>query len=275
MQQFDNVFFELLRLYQQYVETLIFDEKTGKAFFSALKEKMFNSYKSTQKDFKKRHKDAIECYVDTYIELLPQLGTYFRILYRIFDILSNSNISEEDKVKYAKIMRSQFSEDELFLIYYNSRSDYGEASVKYIKKFNLLKYLLILDKLEFKSSKKLDNKEIYSINLVLTEILDYLNTSKKKEFYKTYLKGRNAIKITPDKQSKLVITLYIKNSQIPTKYLQSGKGLESYSLEELSNLLLNVVSDYYISNNPESNLKSSEPEISKDKKSIVFSTEIK
>ena len=158
----------------------------------------------------------------------------------------------------------------------NSETDNMLTEINnYIKKFNLLKYLLILDKLEFKSSKKLDNKEIYSINLVLTEILDYLNTSKKKEFYKTYLKGRNAIKITPDKQSKLVITLYIKNSQIPTKYLQSGKGLESYSLEELSNLLLNVVSDYYISNNPESNLKSSEPEISKDKKSIVFSTEIK
>ena len=278
-QQFNNVFFGLLRLYEQYESNLVIKtdkgiEKRGKNSFTYMKELMSEKFKSKDCNFNIRHKNAIECYVDIYIKYMPLLGSYFRIIYRIFDLVSNADISDSEKVKYAKIMRSQFSEDELLLLYYDSCSDYGHAFIKYIKEFNILKHLPVCNKLEFITTKELDNQEIYSIQLVIQEIIDYLRVNNCGEFYKAYLKGRNSIKIERIYVSKLKIYIIEKKSVKTTDFLQSGKGLEKFSAKEISNLVIDVLMDYYLYNNHDIKIKDSKTENLDSKTTIITEIEI-
>jgi hypothetical protein len=65
-------------------------------------------------------------------------------------IIDDSSLSSEQKNFYSKIVRSQFTEFELFILYYNSQTQYGEKFYPLILRYNLLKHLPILTKLEFK-----------------------------------------------------------------------------------------------------------------------------
>ena len=56
-------------------------------------------------------------YMDFYVENRDKIAPYFRILYRILDLIDTSPLlegSEIDKQAYAKILRAQLTESELF-----------------------------------------------------------------------------------------------------------------------------------------------------------------
>ena len=82
--------------------------------------------------------------IDRYRSIYSQqtgLASYFRILYRILDLIATSEISDNEKVKYSKILRARFSEDELFLMRYNSLTSKGHKLGRYLWDYHILKHL--------------------------------------------------------------------------------------------------------------------------------------
>ena len=68
------------------------------------------------------------------------LGHYFRNLYHIFKFIKKSEI--ENKKSYTNLVRAQLSNDELFLLFYNSSSTLGKDKfLPLIEEYNLLKNL--------------------------------------------------------------------------------------------------------------------------------------
>ena len=83
------------------------------------------------------------------------LGHYFRNVYRIIKFVDESDLSEEDRQNYIKILRAQLSNHELVMLLYNSAYySKGKNFKKYIEKYALLNNLpkeLILDEEHMKA----------------------------------------------------------------------------------------------------------------------------
>nr|WP_275986046.1 putative phage abortive infection protein [Serratia ureilytica] len=67
-----------------------------------------------------------------------ELGHYFRFIYNIFKFIDESIVSNEDKIKYSKIIRAQLSDYELTIIFYNCLTWRGCESFKaLIEKYSI------------------------------------------------------------------------------------------------------------------------------------------
>lgn len=93
-----------------------------------------------EQNFNSRMAAAIDRYRSIYSRQTG-LASYFRILYRILDLIATSEISDNERVKYSKILRARFSEDELFLMRYNSLTSKGHKLGRYLWDYHILKHL--------------------------------------------------------------------------------------------------------------------------------------
>ena len=256
-QRFNNLFFELLRVYQEQVEELCIKgedgkEYCGKEFFEygqrdisdkvtcALEKNDFAeknriSYyirelvllKNTRKiDFAKLNRISYyirelvllkNSYSPFYLENRSKLAPYFRTLYRMFEVLENNEKLLGDKSKeYAKIIRAQLSESELFFIRYNAYSFYGKNLQKHINKYNLLKHLPVFELVEFKNVCDNDNIGIKSensesINAIYYDIRKTLKDILYNSNQKYKLGTSELIELSKfTKKHKLFITLQEK-----------------------------------------------------------------
>lgn len=90
-------------------------------------------------------------YADEYDRILaPQLGHYFRLLYRIFKVIDEADFGdktdETDKTRqhFAKIVRATLSDDELWLLFYNCASRKGNQKfMPLADKYNLFDTLCV------------------------------------------------------------------------------------------------------------------------------------
>lgn len=240
-QQFENKFFSLLKLYQDIISSMHYDvvessEKfIGKEFFLKHKVDIYTKYNPTNSFFKNR-KSAIDSYTNFYIHHKENVAHYFRTLYRMFRLIEETDYTGNEKMSYAKIIRAQLSEPELFFLNYNACTVYGKKFRELIISYNLTKHLPLLERLEFKEwNTKLNEEKRNSINILFEEIFDFLKTEKNK-FYKTYLKGRFAFTI--NKKDKSLEIIIIRNNNQPfSNYLQEGYGLDDFTNDELEKLL--------------------------------------
>lgn len=175
IQRFNDLFFSLLSLYQStlsdivgYVPNAAVAGNTvmagdiaadvggysggrkisGKEFFSYymtrfLKEFEYNGYYSRSRNA------ALNMFSEVYDSSALALSVYFRTVYRIFGLIDGSDLKEDEKIKYAKIMRAQLTRGELFFLHYNARTMTGEPTVGLINKYRVTKHLHALDYLEF------------------------------------------------------------------------------------------------------------------------------
>lgn len=128
-------------------------------------------------------KDSLIEINKTYFEIFNQerdrLSIYFKTIYRIMHLIDSSNIDEGKKQQYFKLFRSQFSENEQLLLYYNYLSDMGTKVRTYVVKYDFFKHLKILDRLEFNN--KLENLNKFQLENFLNNI-----TYRVKECLKKY-----------------------------------------------------------------------------------------
>lgn len=145
-QQFDRCFFSYLDVFSQLKNTLNKNENNNNYFstiYKKLKEvniegkNLFDSLKLIQKQ-----------YILIFQNEKDNLSHYFKTLYRIIRLIDSSQIEIEKKNQYFKFLRSQLSDSELLLIYYNCQSSMGVKVRPYIVKYELLKHLRVLDKVE-------------------------------------------------------------------------------------------------------------------------------
>lgn len=271
-QQFENTFFSLLDLYQNIVNSLHYEDftgiqSTGKEFFKTQKALCIFNYTPSDSFYKNRL-HAIETYTKFYIEHKESISHYFRTLYRIFRIIEVADLSLEDKIFYAKIVRAQLSESELFMINYNACTPYGKKFRPIIVSYNLIKHLPILERLEFSEWRnKISPEKVNSLNQLFIEIIEYLKSCIQnpnvQPFYKTYLKGKFALRINCLKSS-ITVKLYRNNRVIASNFIQQGFGLDDFSNEELEKLLKCFLVEI---------IKNSNYEILNDGSKIKFATD--
>ncbi len=158
-QKFENTFFNLLNLHHQIVNSIdLLSEKnitnfrsldskvvtiktTGKDCFVKFREEYTNIFsKKIKQKSKTELEHIINSYNDYYKKYQSDLGHYFRNLYHIFKFIKQSEI--DNKKMYTSLVRAQLSNDELFLLFYNSISSLGNEKFKpLIEEYQLLKNL--------------------------------------------------------------------------------------------------------------------------------------
>jgi hypothetical protein len=220
IQRFDDMFFELLRVYQEQVKELCIKgedgkEYCGKEFFAKGIEKMKQEFdKNCPKSNNSYKNSAKKAYMTFYENNKSKLGAYFRTLFRIFDLIDNSILDTKQRKEYAKIIRAQLSENELFFIRYNAMTIYSsDENKEYINKYNLLKHLPIFELVEFEKEckniniTKKENSE--SINAIYYDIRKTLKDILKKYNSNQYTLGTSkSIELSKfNKKHKLYITL--------------------------------------------------------------------
>jgi len=125
------------------------------------------------------HQHLIEIYTKLYYDNSDTLSIYFKTLYRLLKMIEMSQIEDEYRRRYAKTVRSQLSEKELLVLYYDYYSELGEKVRLIASKYYLLKHLNMMDKFEFCSeSFSKQRTSVISLLNILASVFD----SKIKEF---------------------------------------------------------------------------------------------
>lgn len=182
LQRFENTFFKLLEL-QNTITTNIQFQSTNKkyqgrevfiilkkAFEGALSRDFINNTDNVQN--KEQLYELFESFFVTYYdkEVSQYLSVYFRSLQSILEFLDSLQISsyssekiEEIKSQYAVIIQSQFSDYELYWIYYNGLCEKGKLFFKpLIEKYSILKFHS--NTLEVKNKQILRNKSVLKLS---------------------------------------------------------------------------------------------------------------
>jgi hypothetical protein len=139
-QRFDQAFFGLLSAYSEIVGGLKMDDSQGKktgrdcfiGFNLALRKQSGGEFKTI---LERTHGQISETYDTFWQKHQTQLGHYFRFLYNAFRFISEN--PEFAKPHHARLLRSQLSDQELQLLFYNCLSKYGQKFQTYAEKFAL------------------------------------------------------------------------------------------------------------------------------------------
>ena len=189
-------------------------------------------------DIDTRHKKAMDEFEKFYAEYLPIASLHFKLLYRIFSLVEDSDIPDLRKKEVAKIIRCQLSDQELFFLRYNAFSSYGEKMQDLINKYNILKHLQTLSTYEFAKYKKIINDEIainatnkalYSIRQETVKLLNSgngNNHSKEIELSKRYVVN---LKVNEDKSYSM--SVYCMEEVLSTEPIDNA--LDSLSNQKL------------------------------------------
>ena len=155
-QRFENTFFNMLSLQQEITNNLFYqDEKEneqtitqhtykGREVFKEIYENATVKYegliypKNTGLKLVLKHNgyNAYTAIADT-----TRFDHYFRNLYRIFKYIDTTDlINDDERYEYACIVRSQLSDYELIMLFFNGLSDNGKEKFKpLIEKYAILK----------------------------------------------------------------------------------------------------------------------------------------
>lgn len=161
-QRFENTFFNMLSLQQEIVANISFDEvKTIFDFNAHTQDEQRTSYNGRslfremylnlkvsidKKQFYQGVKGAIQANnysAYSYISATTRFDHYFRHLYRIFKYVDTSDlITEDERYDYACIIRSQLSDYELVMLFYNCLTTNGREKFKpLIEKYTIFNNL--------------------------------------------------------------------------------------------------------------------------------------
>lgn len=278
-QRFNDLFFELLHLYQSEVRELcgykervvnieednekeqLHVHKEGlqyndKDFFDEEKVKIQKGYRN-QFSFDKNRKRAVGYYMMFYTKHRSKIAVYYRTLYRIYELIDKTElISEIQKKEYAKMIRAQLTESELFFIRYNAMTIYGKQFVYYANKYNILKHLPAFELLEFKDWwERMNRIEQEGINMIYYTIRKAL----KDVFKQCDKKGSVEVLLFPNSTSKYQIwVLCRKKNDVELKlvvdnnsqhYTNEYSGLTKLEHKKIQQLLDCFIKEIFIYSN--------------------------
>lgn len=225
------------------------DKLKGQQYLKVIKKKMLEEYQSQAQDYASRKKDAVALFEKFYVEHRDTASVYFRLIYRLLQIIFNQDLDSTDKAPFAKMLRCQFTEEELFFIRYNAMTSNGKNIRKLLNQYNIQKHLPELSLLEFKFWYDFIDVNLHS------EVITYL-ISLRKTLIK-YDKQNEIDEIPPiggrytieaamqDDRKKYTLTLCRNLSESP-----STEGLpaafERFSRENLRDFLDDVLHELVI-----------------------------
>lgn len=245
-QRFNDLFFELLHLYQSEVKELNGEnvrivgvkkkkneekkftieteqiQYTDKDFFDEEKKKIQDRYQHSTA-YEDNIPKAINDYMVFYVKNRSKMAAYFRTLYRIFELIDKTDlISEQHKKEYAKIIRAQLTESELFFLRYDAMTFYGHQFIEYLNRYRVLKHLPAFELLEFKEWwKDMTDIEREGVNMIFHIICESLkdvfakgksNSNHQISLFPNSLKNKYQLTLTLTNMSDFKINMTIDNS---------------------------------------------------------------
>jgi putative phage abortive infection protein len=140
-QTFENTFFEMLSTLSRIVSQLrskvhrnVTDKPEGKEVFGILAAEFTSLYKGETNLGLQPEGRVSQAYDLFWNKHRPELSHYFRYLFNFFRLLSEADSA---KPYHAKILRSQISDEELILLFYNCLASSGKKMEKYAIEFEL------------------------------------------------------------------------------------------------------------------------------------------
>lgn len=143
----------LLDSYKRVIESFRTEDGKAKGLeaIKKISQELYKNYHEyDSRDLGNRIEDARQLFDSVYIKHRDVMAVYYRLLYQIFQVLWLSELDGSKKAMLSKMIRSQFTEDELLLLRYNCLTPNGEKMRFYINQFNLIKHLPLTHLLEFK-----------------------------------------------------------------------------------------------------------------------------
>lgn len=142
LQVFENTFFNMLKLHNDIVESMVVasagETISGRRGFKGLCQN-FNYYAC---NYAFDLKSCVATYDNFYTSNEDLLGHYFRVVYQIFSLVDNSTLLNDEKKKYADILRAQLSTYELILWAIHGLSKCGDENTKsIIERYFLLEFI--------------------------------------------------------------------------------------------------------------------------------------
>lgn len=140
LQRFENTLFNMVSVFNQIVNDIRFAkgneaEIRGRPALNEIYGKMLVDAGNMRDK-----RDSQKIYLDYYKTYSSQLAHYYRCLYGIFKFISENKFleSDEERIHYAKILRSQLSDQEILLLFYNvAVSGKGDKFLKYAESYEL------------------------------------------------------------------------------------------------------------------------------------------
>lgn len=153
IQQFETGFYSMLEVYK---------EIKNKIDFIELKE-LIDNKKGDNKKTESIHLEMVELYCDVYLSNREKLSHFYRMVYRLVNTVDSTDfLTCKEKYSYMKLLRAQYTDFEMVLLYYNSHTVYGEKFRPLILKYNLLKHIpfFIMPEFKFFLEEQRNNKVI-------------------------------------------------------------------------------------------------------------------
>lgn len=184
LQQFENNFFSYFDIYLK-VKDQLNGQAKSRDYFNELVKSISTSIKYSDlqgKNTIEAYQHVIQKYSEQFILKREGGSHYFRTLYRLVQIVKTNKIFDNDesqRMKYIKIIRSQLTENELLLIYYNIHSNNSGKARQLFHEYNILKHLPPLSKFEIKNKFRLSTSSSLKLSAffdhVSKSIIDFIN----------------------------------------------------------------------------------------------------
>lgn len=141
-QKFENSFFNMLAALDRIVSGIdLYNKKlqstqTGKDCFSTFYTRLTKIYRRNQAEYPKGLEDekVINAFQKFWRDHQLELATYFRFLYNTIRYIDES---ENSQPHHIRLLRSQLSDQELLLIFYNCLTPSGSKMKPYVEKYAL------------------------------------------------------------------------------------------------------------------------------------------
>ncbi|MFJ5480220.1 putative phage abortive infection protein [Pectobacterium carotovorum] len=252
-QQFESNFYSLIDIYTRIRNDILLSSN------NIMKEVNRNISVTGEKS--RDIKDNVELisgkYSSFYYLNKDKISHYLKTIYRLYKVIDEQDdLDEKKKYFYSKIIRSQLVDEELFLIYYNSRSEYGKNFRQLILKYNILKHFTLTSKAEFVFF-KCENNEINIDRSFLINWLDDFMIRNHQDM--TDISIENPVRV--DKYShegdKLILSLSLNdegNYLFNVKIEDGGfiKKIGFSDIEEFNFFIEYYIYDRFILSNLES-----------------------
>ena len=189
LQIFDGKFSRFFEAYQAAVSAYYQEPNRGRAAFEIIARFFIDTDFDNNNDYKRRTLSAVDDYLEFYSGHRTEMSVHLRMLYLLVTLVSNSELEEDDKVEYAKLVRGQMSNAEMLIVRYNCLSPYGEKMRPYCNQYNLTKHLPVTSLLEFKTYRKAIEEEAPEESSKLLSGLDVMFISLRKRTTKMLYDG--------------------------------------------------------------------------------------
>ena len=260
---FDSKFNAYMKAYHDALTLYKQGDKTGRERLDILVDSCRTDFRNELK-YIQRSEAAVKTFEEFYAENRLPMSVHMRTLYLLMKMISDdTTIDENTRVHYAKLVRGQLSESEMFMIRYNCYSAYGQNMQFLVNRFNLLKHLSMMNLMEFNKWREAMAGDDELINSLDAMFLTLKDNMENLMYYDPDEEGHRVLRYQISKRYEIELKFMENNKQYTFqlfKIVQRGRtgnirrpaienALDRLSIGNMRQLFLDFHIDYVLVNN--------------------------